>query len=661
MAEDVSVIFSAQIGALIEGVDKVKEAITSVGESANQIAGLFTNFGTALAGAFAVGEVAEFVSSMEELGERIEHTSQVLGISTKETQELGFVAAATGTSSDVLARSMEILQVNLQKAQSGAGPAAESLQALGLSAKSLIGLSLDQQFDKIADAVSRFADGGNKLAIVRNLLGRGADDLIPTLDQGSAGLDALRQAAEDSGAVIGGQTVEALRSAGTAAGTLRLAVTALGENIVGAFADDLVSASNGLTKFVAELSAMVATGNLSNYLFDAMSAGLDVLGAQFARVGVIIADFFTKSSFSQLTDDWKSMGDKIVAIQKDNDQQLNAELDKIKTSYKAMIDEIGGAASKPQAPALAVPNKDAASAAIEAAQAQIKAYADAFNQTKEILGSEVKLHELTYSQETALLLAALDRQKTEQLSVIAAEEQIGGLSVAQEQRIANEKLQIDTNYAKQRQKIIDQAVEDEAKKWQSVLQPIEGAWNSQLKALLSGSETFGQAMKNMLGDLLITFIEWCEKQVEIWLATQIAKAIISKTTGAAAGNLEGINADAGQAFAGFVAYFAPTLGPGAIPLAAGMAAGVAATAEGLASADTGGYVLTSGLANIHAGETITPASIAQPYTGGPGGGASINLNLSAFNPQGLQQLIVQMMPQLTKQLNTYQNLNPSTA
>ena len=101
------------------------------------------------------------------------------------------------------------------------------------------------------------------------------------------------------------------------------------------------------------------------------------------------------------------------------------------------------------------------------------------------------------------------------------------------------------------------------------------------------------------------------------------------------GVLAAITADAGEAFAGFAAFFAPTLGPGAIPAAAGLAASVQAEASGIAALDVGGYVLSDGLAKIHAGETITPANVVTPYAGGGGPSHPVIIN---YTHNGMAQL-----------------------
>ena len=145
-------------------------------------------------------------------------------------------------------------------------------------------------------------------------------------------------------------------------------------------------------------------------------------------------------------------------------------------------------------------------------------------------------------------------------------------------------------------------------------------------------------MKKVFGDLVIDFIEGLEK-------IAIEKAITFAVTGSLGGGSAG-GGVAGAAEGGIASL---------------VFGGIGKLLGGVLGFDQGtNYVTQSGLAVIHQGESIVPAAEGSgPYTGG-GGVQNISLNLSAFNPSGMQQLINQMMPQLARSLNNYQQLNPST-
>jgi hypothetical protein len=270
----------------------------------------------------------------------------------------------------------------------------------------------------------------------------------------------------------------------------------------------------------------------------------------------------------------------------------------------------------------------------------IRAADAAFNSTKQHLAAELKLHEITYDQETAALLAALDQR------LRAEEEQIDGALLANERgtegydKAIARRQQIETKYFAERQRIVDQAAEHEAQEWKAVADQIAGAFNSQLQKLLAGTESWSQAMKKMSGDLILKFIQDQVKLTLEWLANQariLAGHIAAETgmtaattTGAAlraaaqtasgqtsiletlANAFKAIFAGAGQTAAGVAAAVAPTTGPAAPAIGAAAGAAVAADAMGLADA-TGGVhdigdwtVPSTGLALLHKNEVVLP-------------------------------------------------------
>jgi hypothetical protein len=648
---DVQVTFGANIQQLVDGVAGIK----------SEIAGLAQAFGVA----FSIEGLREFVSGMEDLGTNAVRTAAMLGVSTTEAQQLGFIAKATGGDADGMALAMERLQVNLQKAQSGTGPAAQALQALGLSAKSLIGLPIDQQMGRIADAVAKFADGGNKTAIVMDLLGRGGAQMIPMLDKGSAGWDALRKAAQDAGVVVSGETVDALDRAGTASVTLRASLTALGEAIVASFANSLIKTSNEMAQFVGDLSAIIQTGNFVQAVMIQLSGALETVASNFHSLGVIAADALTLH-WTSIAADWRAGNAEIVQIQKDTDGQLAALAQESRTKLQAMLAE-PLTSDKQQAPALAVPNTDAHKAAMDQYQAMIKVADEEFRQTQEHLGAEAKLHEITYSQETAALLAALDKRHAAETAATDGELSLYARGTAGYNAVLKTRSEEDAKYFADRQKIVDQATEREAQQWQKAADQIAGAFNSQLKGLLAGTTTWAKAMKNISADLILKMIEdqvklsvefLARKAMELSTTIATEAGMTSATTAGAAlraaaqvasgqasifsliaNAVESITVSAGKTGAEVAAYVAPAVGPAAPAVGAGAAAEVL----GLSAFDVGtDYVMRSGIAMIHQGETIVPAAQGSgPYTGkndraGAGaGGGNVSVNISAMDSRSV--------------------------
>lgn len=142
-----------------------------------------------------------------------------------------------------------------------------------------------------------------------------------------------------------------------------------------------------------------------------------------------------------------------------------------------------------------------------------------FNSIRQHLATELKLHEITYDQETTELLAALDARLSAQTRALTAQynaEVAAHAGKLDAQKAAYQKYmeglaKVDAAWAGQHQKIVDSALIHDEQEWQAALSPIMSAWNSQLRGLLGGTESWSKAMKKIVGDLVIQIIEYFER------------------------------------------------------------------------------------------------------------------------------------------------------
>lgn len=706
---DVQVTFGASIERLVDGVEGARSAIEGFKSEVEHIAEAFGI-------AFSIEKVSEFIDSMGELGEQTERMSAILGVSTEQIGRLDAIAKGSGSSTEGLARAFEVFQANLQKAQSGTGPAAEALKALGLSAKDFINLPFEQQLGKFADAQARFADGGNKLAIVRALWGRMGDDLIPLFDKGSKGFEELAGMAERAGTTLSGKTAAAFEETHLKLTELGMSVEGLGIRAFRALEPVIDKAATALTKFIESIdqttitNAMKAVGavivnlleDISTFFIEAirwideMVAKLNDLGSfDWKRTGLNFLDpnlgdmFLGKAktidgALGEIEDTAKSRTD---AIRKLADQYRDA-IAKFSPAQGAE----GAAAVKPPAPSFDA-SGGASKAAAEQFQTQIKLADEEYKQTQEHLASEVKLHELTYEQETQALLAALAKRHDAENAQIDGELVLYARGSAGYQKVIAEREQLDAKYAAEHQKIIDQAAEHEAAEWKSVADQMSGAFNSQLKSLLDGTESWGQAMKKIFADLALKFIETqitetvetaatVARNVALHLSGEAAKtsatvAGASTRTAAEEGSsaaiagakiaevIVSIEADVAKIFTGITAFLSSFLGPAAPAVALGIAGGVGALAiSKIGKFEEGAYNIPGTmLAMLHPNEMVLDAgnatSARKMFEGGGGGSGGFQVNING-PVIGTQAWINQLLPQLSRAVYAHQAANPSS-
>jgi len=641
----VQVTFGANIAPLIEGVNAIKEQIAGLGSAVQ-----------ALAGAFAGGAIAEFVDSMAGMGEQIEHSAAMLGASVATTQEFGYAAKMSGGDAQSMATAMERFEVSLQRALNPTSQQALALRNLGLSAKELIGLPLQQQMDKFADAVARLPDGPNKTAWVGEI-NRGFVQMIPMLDQGSAGLKRLHDEALNTGAIMTKQTVTALSDLDHHLVGVRASLSAMAGTLTALAGKTLGDFAEGVATTAGHLTALASTGNLSAYVFGYLDEVVDNLGYRFVALAHAIGNLSTLN-FAHLASDWARDEAALLANAKAEGADLDKILNGAIASYKNLIatqeranTSHGGGGT----------DADAMKAAAERAQAAIKAADESYKATQSQLAAEVKLHEITYTEETQKLMEALGTRYAAEIAALSQEQGLYAQGSAQWQKVLDQEMAAYQKYIDDKRKLDEQASEQSAKDWESAIKPIESAWNSQLRGLLSGTETWAQAMHKMAADLVIQIIEEFEKVAVI---TPMINAIKNSfDIGDLAVTItKMITGFIGPIFAGMTANLSPKLGPAAVPVAAGIAAGVEGIAVGMSKLDVGGTLLSDGVYYGHAGETVVPASVDMPYGGGGGGNTQIhNWNISAWDSSSVQRwLTAGGAQQISRSVGSYERMNPSS-
>lgn len=199
--------------------------------------------------------------------------------------------------------------------------------------------------------------------------------------------------------------------------------------------------------------------------------------------------------------------------------------------------------------------------------------------------------------------------------------------------------------------------------YQRTFTQIFHSFNDGIKGMLQGTQTFQQAFRNMLLDLLMRFIEFAESLVAHWIAAQLAQTVATAEGAKVRGALQkdyqmkSILADSKATFAGVYANLSPVLGPFAAVPAGAAAAVVFAASAGLPSFDHGAYNLPGDMvAQVHKGETILNATEASSFRKAidnmsQGGGITYSPNvtfpISAVDGQSVARMLRQQKGTIT--------------
>lgn len=158
--------------------------------------------------ALAFGAMAfNAVKAADDMGK----LAQSSGIAVESLSQLEYAASLSGSSLDELTIGMNKLTKQAVEAAKGSSSAAKAFQAIGVSVKNADGSmkNTEQLMLDVADRFSQIEDGAAKAALAQELFGKSGTKLIPFLNQGRAGIEALKNEADKLGLTITGKAAKA--------------------------------------------------------------------------------------------------------------------------------------------------------------------------------------------------------------------------------------------------------------------------------------------------------------------------------------------------------------------------------------------------------------------------------------------------------------------
>jgi hypothetical protein len=243
-------------------------------------AGLAVFAGAAVAaGTVAARWAAAAVTDFAKVGDEIAKTSGKLGVTTDELQRMRFAAGRSGASSESLAVAIKTLNRQMFDAsKTGKGPLVDALSEIGLSVKDLEGLTTEQRFGLIANALNKIEDPARKSAIAMKVFGEQGTALIPMLNEGSAGLARLYATAQRQPDFLSPQQLKDAERLNDALGDLKGSVKGASNQIAAALAPTVGAMATDLAAWIRENDKLIKQDipALLGYVAD----GLRAMGKQ---------------------------------------------------------------------------------------------------------------------------------------------------------------------------------------------------------------------------------------------------------------------------------------------------------------------------------------------------------------------------------------------
>lgn len=224
---------------------------------------------------------------------------------------MGFAAEQSGASLESLEKGLFGLSRSIYDLSRESAEAVEAYERIGLSLSDLEGLTVEQQMDKVADALSRIEDESVRGAIAQKIFGRAGRELLPLLSEGSAGMADLRKEAAELGRVLTNEDADAAAKLTDAMNRVKSTISGVVTQVGAALAPvmtqiaDLISAaSSGFVAFIKdnrELAQAAAVAGAALTLTGGIIAGTGLaMKVAASSIGLMSAAFTTAAAVGKL-------------------------------------------------------------------------------------------------------------------------------------------------------------------------------------------------------------------------------------------------------------------------------------------------------------------------------------------------------------------------
>lgn len=203
------------------------------------------------AGIVASGVLA--VKSYAKMGDEIGKMSKKISFSTVALSEWKHVAEIGGASLETIEKSVKKMSMSIGDLSAGLATYTREFDKIGIGIEDLKGLKPEQQFEKIAYAISGLTDDTERMNVAQKIFGKGGLDLLPIFAMGAQGIAKYKQEAHDLGVVwedtkAAEDFTDAMGNMGTVMDGLKKAIA---ENLVPA----LTPLIDKITAIIAKISA----------------------------------------------------------------------------------------------------------------------------------------------------------------------------------------------------------------------------------------------------------------------------------------------------------------------------------------------------------------------------------------------------------------------
>lgn len=202
-----------------------------------------------LAGVFGLERLATGFEGAISKASRLVDVSKRFGIPSDELQRMANAAELSGVDMETLAKAMQLMEINAQKAFNGTGEEAakmrDEFKSIGITGNDLVTMTPTDKLLKFAEALHDGALAGKDFALAKDLMSRGGPGMLAFLGQGAESIkeeaDSMRVMSTEVTGALKGMEDEFIR---------------IKTNIVDLFADIAAKFGTPMLRLFAQLQAV---------------------------------------------------------------------------------------------------------------------------------------------------------------------------------------------------------------------------------------------------------------------------------------------------------------------------------------------------------------------------------------------------------------------
>jgi len=262
----------------ISVLDKTAKGLKSARRGINAVAGSVLNLKTALAGAAFTLLVRQSLLATDSLSK----TAAKIGTTTEALGALRYAANLTGVATNTMDMALQRFTRRTAEAANGTGEAKEAIKKLGLNARELVNMPLEERMLALADAFGKETNEAEKLALAFKLFDSEGAALVNMLSGGSEAMKEMLGEAKALGLAMSGSAAKGVEDTVDSLTKLQGLFKGVTDQTVAAFAPALKLIVESFTNFLQR--SIEVKGGVEAF---ARSLAVDLLtGIQVALSGI---------------------------------------------------------------------------------------------------------------------------------------------------------------------------------------------------------------------------------------------------------------------------------------------------------------------------------------------------------------------------------------